>query len=51
MGFYLYYNTLRGDVAEWPMLSAIGVVVTLVIAPLTMFVKWLMEKIGPSEER
>lgn len=51
VGFYLYYNTLRGDVAEWPMLSAIGVVVTLVIAPLTMFVKWLMEKIGPSEER
>lgn len=51
VGFYMYYNTYRGDVADWPMLSALGVVVTLIIAPLTFFIKWLLEKIGPSDER
>ena len=49
-GYYLYVRTITADRADYPQLAAIGLLMTLIMAPLTMFVKWLLEKIGPSQE-
>ena len=34
----------------YPMLSAGGLVMTLIVAPLTLLLKWALEKFGPSED-
>lgn len=48
-GYYMYQQTLGGN-ANYPRLSALGLMITLVVAPVTMIVKWLLEKYGPSAE-
>lgn len=50
-GYYLYQMTLSAkSQAEYPSVAAMGIVLTCVAVPLTFFVKWLLEKIGPSME-
>lgn len=52
IGYYLFKNTY-GDLATmsvFPYLSAMGIVFTIIIAPITIIIKKLMEKFGPSEE-
>ncbi len=50
-GYYFYAKTQSAQsMAEYPLLSAMGILMTVVAVPLTMFVKWAMEKHGPSEE-
>jgi ABC-type sugar transport system permease subunit len=51
IGYYLYVKTLEaGDaMTEYPYLSAIGLLLTLVAVPLTLTVKTLLEKYGPSD--
>ena len=49
-GFYLYVKALRADyVGEttYSMLSAMGLIITLIIAPLTIGVRKLLMKYGP----
>ncbi len=49
-GIKLYVDTLNAVKSEYPRLAAIGLIMTAVIVPLTLLVKWLLEKYGPSEE-
>lgn len=55
IGYYMYFKTvLQADkvaqMADYPYLAAMGLVFTLIIAPITMLVKYLLEKFGPSED-
>lgn len=50
-GYYLYTQTQgAASQSEYPVLAAFGVCFTLVAVPLTMLVKWFVEKYGPSED-
>ena len=48
MGYYLFKNTQTASLAEYPLLATYGVVLTLVVAPLTFTARRLMDKFGPS---
>ena len=52
LGYYLYRNTVlvTNAEAQYPSLSAMGLAFTLIAAPITYLVKYLLEKYGPSEE-
>ena len=51
-GYYLYRTIKHHDttIADYPYLSAIGVVLTFVTLPVVLLVKKLMEKYGPSAD-
>lgn len=36
--------------SEYTLLSAMGLLLTVVVVPLTLFVKWALEKFGPKED-
>lgn len=50
LGYYLF---IRGsdynNMAEFPKLVAIGLVITLIALPLTLLLRWALNKFGPSE--
>lgn len=46
-GYWLFYNTSRGF-TYYPKVASYGVLFTLIIAPITFAVRWLLEKVGPS---
>ncbi len=49
-GYYLFTKVERAaSEAEYPVLSAIGLLMTVVAVPLTMGIRRLMEKFGPRE--
>lgn len=49
-GYYFYTQTQGAQsIAEYPLLSAMGLLMSVVAIPLTLLVKWLLEKFGPSE--
>lgn len=48
-GYYLYVRTITADRVDYPRLAAIGLLMTLIMAPLTLLVKWLLEKFGPRQ--
>lgn len=51
LGYYLYVNAqLAKNEAEYPILSALGLLLTVIAVPLTMLVKWLLQKFGYSED-
>lgn len=51
---YAYYMTVRVVMDKtgnnYPILSAGGMILTLIVAPLTYFLKYLLEKYGPTTE-
>lgn len=50
-GYYLYMKTqAAASEAEYPPLSAMGLLLTFVAVPLTLVVKWALEKFGPKED-
>ncbi len=50
-GYYLYKEVQTADSeAEYTILAAIGLLMTLVAVPLTMGIRRLMEKLGPTED-
>lgn len=51
-GLYFYVQTLAADGsrAEYSQISAIGLWLTFIALPLTYGVKFLLEKLGPSED-
>ena len=50
-GYYLYVKALSArSVSEYPLLSAMGLLMTVVVVPLTLLVKRLLEKYGPRED-
>lgn len=48
IGYYLYKNTQSASLAEYPYLAAMGLMLTVIVAPVTMLVRYLLEKFGPS---
>lgn len=53
IGYYLYKRANAAGVSkitEYPFLSALGVVLTLIAMPLCFGTKWLLNKIGPKSE-
>ena len=52
IGYVLYVmtETSSANLADYPSLSAFAVLLTIVTIPLTLLVKYLMEKFGPSED-
>lgn len=52
MGYYLYRRVFLAGTsfAELPQLSAIGLIITIVIAPISVLVNKLLTKVGPSED-
>lgn len=52
-GYYIYMKSNYGisfGYTEYPLISAIGMLLTLVAVPLTLIVKTLLEKYGPKED-
>ena len=51
-GYYMFFQTNKyvNDMSHYPVLSAFGLMMTLVAVPLTFLVKYLLEKFGPSED-
>ena len=52
LGYYLFsmISKAEGSMVNYPMLSALGNIMTLIAVPLTLGVKYLMERFGPSVE-
>ena len=48
-GYYLFKTTKAATEGDYPYLATMGLMMTFVVAPLTFFVKWLLEKFGPSQ--
>ncbi len=46
-GYYMYTKTQSGSNATYPFLSCLGLVMTFVAVPLTLGLKYLLEKYGP----
>lgn len=49
IGYYLFGNTLKSDETMYPFLSACGMLLTIIVAPITFLVKFLMERFGPAD--
>lgn len=53
-GYYLYRNTRyyweKQNLGQMSYLAAMGLLMTLVAAPLTMFTRWALKKFGPSKD-
>lgn len=49
LGYYLYRGVQTGRQADYPMLSALGLICTLFAIPLTYLAKFVLRKIGPKE--
>ena len=50
MGFYLFRIAMVGDLTAYPLSSAISLMLTLVTIPITLFVRWVMDKIDPMKD-
>lgn len=50
IGYHLFRQVNTGTRAERPLLAAYSVSLTLVAAPITLFARWLFEKLGPKTE-
>ncbi|GEM_PF-220502 len=46
-GYYLYKNTQEATMDLYPYLAAMGLLMTLVAVPVTLLVRYLLEKFGP----
>lgn len=57
IGYYMYIQTLKSDVIalqsttrdylSYPQISAMGLMITAIVLPVTMFVRRMLEKYGP----
>jgi len=50
VGYYFQVETLQAEMTEYPYLSAWGVMITLIVTPLTLLLRHLINKYGPSED-
>lgn len=49
-GYYFYTQTKMAQTSDYPLLSAMGLLMTLVAVPITLIIKRLLDKYGPSED-
>lgn len=47
IGYYLYRETLFAGVDRYPYLAALGLVLTVIVVPITYIMKWATNKFGP----
>ena len=47
LGYWLYNQTQLASMGEYPFLAAMGLFMTVVVVPITLIAKKLMEKFGP----
>ena len=47
-GYYLYRGAKIGTSSDYPYLSAMGLLLTAVALPITLFTRWSLKKFGPS---
>lgn len=50
IGYYLYVAVLQGTRSDYTFLSAMGLVFTAVVIPVTLLFRWGLNKIGPSTD-
>lgn len=53
IGYYLFKLVASSngeDPTQYPIAAAYGLVLTMIVAPLTIFLRWALNKYGPSEE-
>ena len=51
LGYYFFIKVLNMETyVEYPYAAAAGLSFTLIAAPITLMVKWALEKFGPSED-
>ena len=52
LGYYLFIKVIgaNASLADYPYAAAAGLCLTLVAAPITLLVKYLLEKYGPDPE-
>lgn len=49
-GYFLYLKTASGRVSDYPYLSAMGIIFTIITIPLTFGARWLLNRFGPSTD-
>lgn len=47
LGYFIYNGTVNGGMGAYPVLSAFGLLMTLVAVPITMLTRHLLTKYGP----
>lgn len=57
LGYFLYTRALDGDFTvsqsnhlSYPVLSAIGLILTAIVLPLTLLMRWALNKFGPKAD-
>ena len=52
LGFLMYFRVqkAKNDESQYPPLAALGIMMSVVAIPLTFAVRWLLNKVGPSED-
>lgn len=57
LGYFLYVQAMesalvapRENLLSYPVLSAMGLILTAIILPITMLLRWLMNKFGPNAD-
>lgn len=48
-GYYMFIHVADGMV-EYPYMATMGLLMTMILAPITFLVRWALEKFGPSVE-
>lgn len=49
-GYYMFVKVEDANIAQFPRLSALGILMTVVAVPITFVVKYLLEKFGPKTD-
>ncbi|MBR2022942.1 MAG: sugar ABC transporter permease [Clostridia bacterium] len=50
-GYYIFVQTKKAvNIGDYPVLAAMSLMISLVVIPLVLFVRWALKKYGPSEE-
>ncbi len=53
LGYYLFVQVIgqnSGGMVTYPYAAAAGIMLTMIAAPVTLLVRWLLGKFGPSED-
>lgn len=50
IGYYLYTQTQAASVAGYPRLATMGIIFTLIVAPVTLLVRYIINKFDPMGE-
>ncbi len=48
-GYWFFNETKAADDGGYPFLATMGIIMTAIVAPVTLFVKWGLEKVGPKQ--